>query len=51
MIPYTDGSSQETIAYRGAGGVLGVGTPTQAGHATTKAYVDNLNTITITAGA
>lgn len=51
MIPYTDGSSQETIAYRGVGGVLGVGTPTQAGHATTKAYVDNLNTITITAGA
>ena len=51
MIPYTDGSSQETIAYRGAGGVLGVGTPTQAGHATTKAYVDNLNAITITAGA
>ena len=51
MIPYTDGSSQETIAYRGVGGVLGVGTPTQAGHATTKAYVDNLNAITITAGA
>ena len=40
-----------SVAQRGIGGVLQVGTPTANSHATTKAYVDGLNAITITAGA
>lgn len=40
-----------TVAIRGAGGRLQVGTPVGVNDATTKAYVDNLNAITITAGA
>lgn len=40
-----------TIAQRGKGGILEVGTPVGVNDATTKAYVDNLNAITITAGA
>ena len=40
-----------TIAVRGEDGRLQVGTPVGVNDATTKAYVDNLNTITITAGA
>lgn len=35
-------ASGNTVAYRGSGGVLQVGTPTSDSHATTKAYVDNL---------
>lgn len=35
-------ATASTIAYRGTGGVLQVGTPTANSHATTKAYVDNL---------
>lgn len=41
----------QTIAKRGADGTLKVGAPSADADATTKAYVDNLNTITITAGA
>ena len=33
-------ATQNTVAYRGTGGVLNVGTPTQSTHATTKTYVD-----------
>lgn len=40
-----------TIPFRGDGGTLKVGTPVSVSDATTKAYVDNLNTIAITAGA
>ena len=40
-----------TIVQRGSGGVVQVGTPVGVNDATPKAYVDNLNTITITAGA
>ena len=40
-----------TVAIRGEGGRLQVGTPVGVNDAATKAYVDNLNTITITAGA
>ena len=40
-----------TIVQRGEGGVVRAGTPVSNNDATTKAYVDNLNTITITAGA
>lgn len=40
-----------TIPLRGAGGILRVGTPVGVNDATPKSYVDNLNTITITAGA
>lgn len=43
--------SANTIAVRGEGGRLKVGTPVDVADATPKAYVDNLNTITITAGA
>lgn len=35
-------ATADTIALRGALGVLDVGTPTTAAHATTKTYVDNL---------
>ena len=35
-------ASGNSVAYRGSGGVLQVGTPTADSHATTKAYVDNL---------
>ena len=40
-IVYSDEANASTIAYRGAGGVLSVGTPTAAAHATTKKYVDD----------
>ena len=40
-----------TFPIRAGGGVVRVGTPVRVNDATTKAYVDNLNTITITAGA
>lgn len=47
-----DGIAQpNSLAYRSTGGVVRVGTPVGDADATTKAYVDNLNTITITAGA
>lgn len=47
-----DGIAQpNSLAYRSTGGVVRVGTPVGVNDATTKAYVDNLNTITITAGA
>ena len=35
------GATASTIAYRGTGGVLQVGTPTANAHATTKKYVDD----------
>ncbi len=35
-------ATASTVAYRGTGGVLQVGTPTADTHATTKQYVDNL---------
>ena len=35
------GATASTIAYRGTGGVLQVGTPTADAHATTKKYVDD----------
>lgn len=44
-------ASAGTIPQRGSDGTIQVGTPTTINDATTKAYVDNLNTITITAGA
>lgn len=47
-----DGIAQpNSLAYRSTGGVVRVGTPIGDADATTKAYVDNLNAITITAGA
>lgn len=47
-----DGIAQpNSLAYRSTGGVVRVGTPVGDADATTKAYVDNLNTIIITAGA
>lgn len=47
-----DGIAQpNSLAYRSTGGVVRVGTPVGDADATTKAYVDNLNAITITAGA
>ena len=47
-----DGIAQpNSLAYRSTGGVVRVGTPVGVNDATTKAYVDNLNAITITAGA
>lgn len=38
---YASSASAATIPFRGTGGVLSVGTPTGATHATTKQYVDN----------
>lgn len=51
VLGINDGASAWSLARRGADGRLQVGTPTGISDATTKAYVDNLNTITITAGA
>lgn len=44
-------ADEYTVPLRSVGGVLRVGTPVGVNDATPKAYVDNLNTITITAGA
>lgn len=41
------GATESGIAYKDNGGVLAVGTPTGLSHATTKAYVDAFQTITI----
>ena len=49
---YVDANYTEwSVALRALGGVLRVGTPVGVNDATTKAYVDGLNAITITAGA
>lgn len=45
------GAIESGLAYKNTGGTLKIGTPVGQSDATTKAYVDNLNTITITAGA
>lgn len=39
----TGGAAPNTVAYRGANGVLNVGTPTADANATTKKYVDDAN--------
>lgn len=41
VIPYSDTRSANSIAQRGANGVLAVGEPTANEHATTKKYVDD----------
>lgn len=51
VVPLSEGASDWSIARRYTDGRLQVGTPVGVSDATTKAYVDNLNTITITAGA
>lgn len=51
MIIHGGSAEPYSIASRSAGGVLRVGTPVGVNDATTKQYVDNFNTITITAGA
>lgn len=40
--PFAAAATADTLALRGALGVLQVGTPTTGAHATTKTYVDNL---------
>lgn len=40
-VPSADGATPNTIALRNAQGQIGVGEPTTAGHAATKAYVDS----------
>lgn len=40
-VGFATAATANTVAQRGAGGVLLVGTPTANGHATTKQYVDN----------
>lgn len=42
---YTSDAVEWTVAQRGTGGILSVGTPTAAAHATTKAYVDSANAL------
>ena len=46
----TDAADENTIALRGAGGALQVGTPVEATHAAPKGYVDALVTNLITGG-
>lgn len=40
LLQYANAANPSTIPYRGTGGTLQVGTPTDNAHATTKAYVD-----------
>lgn len=51
MIPVRDNSEAWSIPRRDGLGNINVGTPRDPYHTTNKAYVDNLNAITITAGA
>ena len=51
MIPYNEYAIPFTLVRRVDNGIVKVGTPVGVSDATPKAYVDNLNTITITAGA
>lgn len=41
LVAYTTEPTPYTVVYRGANGVIKVGTPTYKTHATTKEYVDN----------
>ena len=40
LVQYANGATANTVAYRGTGGTLPVGEPTDSSHATTKTYVD-----------
>lgn len=40
QVQYANGATANTVAYRGTGGTLPVGEPTDSPHATTKNYVD-----------
>lgn len=40
-VPYSSSADEYSMAFRTAGGVMSVGTPTANTHATTKLYVDN----------
>ena len=46
VVPYAQPAKANTVAYRGEGGILKVGTPTGVSDATTKAYVDAQTTYT-----
>ena len=50
-VPYTAYIVSDSIVLRDSKGHINVANPNSEYHATTKAYVDNLNAITITAGA
>ena len=50
-VPYTAYVVGDSIVLRDSKGHINVANPNSAYHATNKAYVDNLNAITITAGA